>query len=72
MFQLFPLLKKFLEGKKAPNSSYIENLVKSIKKTGLSLQEMHKLENKIRNYPLFSLEFRLDEDLNEIIKMINK
>lgn len=71
IFQLFPLLKKFLEGKKAPNN-YIENLVRSIKKTELSLHEMHKRETKIRNYPLFSLEFKLDEDLNEIIKMINK
>jgi len=71
IFQLLPLLKKFLEGKKAPNS-YIENLVKSIKKTELSLHEMQKRETKIRNYPLFSLEFRLDENLNEIIKMINK
>ncbi len=33
---------------------------------------MQKRVPKIRNYPLFSLEFRLDEDLNEIIKMINK
>lgn len=71
IFQLFPLLKKFLEGKKAPNS-YIENLVKSIGKTAPPLNEMQELQTRIQNYPLLSLEFRLDEDLKETIKAINR
>jgi len=71
LFQLLPHLKKYLNGKKAPND-FIESLINCIKKPAPPLEEIQRKENRLKFYPLLSLIFNLDENLKETLSVFDK